>query len=178
MKLRKLLRHRHASFLLPGSGGMNMNRMVAVVALFGVAGSAPAWAQAPTGSLTEAHARSLLMGYGCSNVSHLSAGATGSWHGQCQKGGQTINVMVDPEGKVSPATASHITEAHARSAMTAYGCTNISELSRGPQSTWHGTCTKGGQTANLMVDQEGKVSPSAAAGHITEAHARSALMNY
>ena len=155
-----------------------MNRTVAVLAVLGLAGSMPAWAQAPAGALTEAHARSSLMGYGCSNVSQLSAGPGGSWHGQCSKGGQTINVMVDPEGKVSTRAPTHITEAHARSAVTAYGCSNVSTLSRGPQGTWHGSCTKGGQTINVMVDQQGKVSPSASAGHITEAHARSALMDY
>jgi hypothetical protein len=156
-----------------------MNRMVAVLAIAGLAGSAPAWAQTPGGSLTEGHARASLMGYGCSNVSQLSPGPGGSWHGQCQKGGQTVNVMVDPEGKASTAAASHITEAHARSAVTAYGCSNVSTLSRGPQGTWHGSCTKGGQTINVMVDQQGKVSPATGGpGHITEAHARSALMDY
>jgi hypothetical protein len=155
-----------------------MNRTIAVLALIGLAGSVPAWAQAPAGSLTEAHARSSLMGYGCSNVSGLSVGPSGSWHGQCQKGGQTVNVMVDREGKVSTGMASHITEAHARSALTAFGCSNLSALGRGEQGNWHGTCTKGGQTTEVMVDQQGKASAAPMSGHMTEAHARSALMDY
>ena len=155
-----------------------MNRTVAVLAVVGLAGAVPAWAQAPAGTITEAHARSQLMGYGCSNVSQLSAGPSGSWHGQCQKGGQTVNVMVDPEGKVSNTAPTHITEAHARSVLTAYGCSNLSVLSRGPQGNWRGTCTKGGQTTEVLVDEEGHASTSPRSGHITEAHARSALMEY
>ena len=76
-----------------------MNRTVAVLALLGLTGSVPAWAQAPAGSLTEGQARASLMGYGCTNLSGLSVGPNGSWHGMCQKGGQTISVMVDREGK-------------------------------------------------------------------------------
>lgn len=163
-----------------------MNRTVATVAVLWIAGAGAAYAQSSTGApaaggnppaLTEGHARSLMMGYGCTNLSHLSRGMSGSWHGQCSKGGQTIDVMVDPEGKVSTGRAEHITAANARAVLMNYGCSNVSTLSPGPQGTWHGQCTKGGQTVNVMVDQEGKAS-QAAAQHITEAHARSALMDY
>jgi hypothetical protein len=157
---------------------MNMNRTVAALALIGFVGAVPAWAQAPAGSLTEGHARSAMMGYGCSNLSGLSVAPSGSWHGQCQKGGQTINVMVDRDGKVSTGTASHMTEAHARSALTAFGCSNLSVLGRGRDGNWHGTCTKGGQVTEVMVDQQGKAAAAPMSGHMTEAHARAALMGY
>ena len=162
-----------------------MKRTIAAITTIFIAGAGAGWAQTSAGNpaaggstaLTEAHARSLMMNYGCSNVSALSMGMSGTWHGQCSKGGQTVDVMVDPQGKVSTGTARSVTSAHARSALMDYGCSNVSTLSRGPEGTWHGQCLKGGQTVNVIVDQQGKVSQGMA-GHITEAHARSALMDY
>jgi hypothetical protein len=174
-----------------------MSRTLAIIAVLTLAGGAasaqtPApGAASPMGAspmeaspsaapaLTEGQARSIMMDSGCSNVSHLSMSPAGSWHGTCTKGGQTAQVMVDPKGKVAPAAGvDHLTAAHARSALMDYGCSNVSTLSSGPQGSWHGTCTKGGQTVNLMVDQNGKVAPSTAAGHITEGQARSVLMDF
>ena len=161
-----------------------MNRISTALAAICLVAPAAAWAQGSTPATTKAprlgepRARSLLLDYGCNNVSTLSMDNQGSWYGSCVKGGQTVSLKVDQQGKVERATGvTHITEPHARSAMMNYGCNNVSRLSRSPQGTWHGSCTKGGQTVNLMVDQKGAVSPSTGAGYITEAHARSALMN-
>jgi hypothetical protein len=173
-----------------------MSRTLAIIAMLTIAGGAasaqtPGAAQAPGAAssmgaspsaapaLTEGQARSIMMDSGCSNVSNLSMGPAGSWHGTCTKGGQTAQMMVDAKGKMAPATnVDYMTAAHARAALMDYGCSNVSTLGRGPEGSWHGTCTKGGQTVNLMVDQQGKVAPSKAAGHITEAHARSMLMDF
>jgi len=158
-----------------------MKKGLTAAAVVSLIATGVAWAQQPAGNrppLTEGNARSMLTSYGCTNISALSPGPGGSWHGMCSKGGQVVSVMVDPEGKAGPATnVSHVTEGNARSALTAFGCSNISTLSRGPEGTWHGRCTKGGQSTEVMVDAQGKASAEPAS-HITEAHARSALMQF
>lgn len=105
--------------------------------------------------ITEANARAALMNYGCSNVSTLGHGAEGTWHGNCTKGGSTQFVIVDPEGKVSVGAASSITEAHARSALMQFGCSNVSVLHELDDGEWAGQCTKGGRTVDVRVDKKG-----------------------
>ena len=51
--------------------------------------------------ITEGGARSLLTGFGCSNLSTLTMGADGGWYGQCTKGGRTQNVSVDSAGTMT-----------------------------------------------------------------------------
>ncbi len=109
-------------------------------------------------SITEAHARAALMQYGCSNLSTLSRGASGSWHGSCSKGGTTQFVSVDPQGKVSTGVANSMTEGHARAALMQFGCSNLSSLSETEGGSWTGQCSKGGRTVNVSVDQNGKAS--------------------
>ncbi len=160
-----------------------MKILITMAALAGLAVPSLALAQgavpATATALGEGHARSAMTAYGCASISGLSAGPSGSWHGQCAKGGQTVNVAMDSEGKVTSGTApTHLTEGHARSAMTAYGCASISGLSAGPSGSWHGQCAKGGQTVNVAMDSEGKVTSGTAPTHITEGHARSALTTY
>ena len=67
-------------------------------------------------------------------------------------------VVLEEQGKVSQGTPSHVTADGARAAVMAYGCSNVSSLSRGPNDTWHGRCQKGGDTIDVIVDQQGKVS--------------------
>ena len=133
-----------------------MKKSLALAAALCLAGSGVAWAQAS--GMTEPQARSVLTSYGCGNISHLSMGPQGSWHGQCSKGGRTMDVMVDAQGKAGPSTAemAHITSAHARSALMDFGCSNVSGLSRGPEGTWHGQCSKGGRTRDVMVDAQAR----------------------
>ncbi|MBV9653638.1 MAG: hypothetical protein JOZ42_03640 [Acetobacteraceae bacterium] len=106
-------------------------------------------------TITEAHARAALMQNGCSNVSNLSHGKSGAWHGNCTKGGTTQFVTVDPQGKVSASTANSITEGHARAALMQFGCSNVSNLNETAEGDWTGQCTKGGQTVNVSVDEKG-----------------------
>ena len=162
-----------------------MKILITMAALAGLAvpGLALAQGAAPAASastaLGEGHARSAMTAYGCATISGLSAGPSGSWHGQCYKGGQPVNVAMDSQGKVTSGTApAHLTESHARSAMTAYGCATISGLSAGPSGSWHGQCYKGGQPVNVAMDSQGKVTSGTAPTHITEGHARSALTQY
>jgi len=157
-----------------------MKRGLAATAVVSLIATGAAWAQqAPATHLTEPQARSALTSFGCANVSHLSMGPHGSWYGNCTKGGQQVQVRVDPEGKAMVAKPEEmpVTAAHARAALMQYGCSNVSGLSRGPEGTWHGQCTKGGQTVDVMVDQQGKAS-TGKMGHYSEAHARSALTQY
>jgi hypothetical protein len=156
-----------------------MTRTVALAALIGLFGAGAAYAQSATAptALNEGHARSLMMDYGCTNVSQLSHGKNG-WFGQCSKGGRTIDVMVKPDGTVGPAAEPDtITEAHARAALMQYGCSSVSTLSHGASGSWHGNCSKGGTTQFVTVDPEGKVT-TAPAKSITEGHARSVLMDF
>ena len=146
-----------------------------IIALALAACVAPGVAAAQT-ALTQAHARSAMTDYGCANVSSLSPGPNGSWHGQCSKGGATVNVMMDSAGKVtSGGMPSHITESSARSAATDAGCNNTSVLSAGPNGSWHGQCSKGGATVNVAVDSTGKVTTGQMPTHLTEGNARSIL---
>jgi hypothetical protein len=131
--------------------------VILAAALFGLAGAETAWAQTATQPLTEPQARSLAMQWGCTNVSRLSLGQSGRWFGQCQKGGQTVNVLVDEQGKVSQGAPSHVTAGVARADLMAYGCSNVSTLSRGPRGSWHGRCQKGGETIEVTVDQQGRI---------------------
>ena len=139
------------------------------------ASAQPAAAQ----TLGESHARSAMVDYGCASVSTLSAGPAGSWHGQCSKGGRTVNVMMDSKGVVtSGGTPEHLTEGHARSAMTAYGCSSISGLGAGPEGSWHGLCSKGGQTVNVAMDSKGVVTSGTPPQHLTDGQARSILTDF
>jgi len=128
------------------------------VALVALAGAGIARAQTSEQSLTEPQVRSLVTEWGCTNVSRLSLGQSGRWFGACQKGGETVNVMVDEKGKVSRGTPSRVTAATARADLMAYGCNNLSALSRGPQGSWYGRCDKGGKTVDVTVDQQGKIA--------------------
>ena len=155
-----------------------MKSFVAVV-LLGVALPGLALAQGnSTPPLTAAHARAAMTQFGCNGITALGVGPDNSYHGQCSKGGQLINVMMDKTGTVSQATKiTHITEGQARYAMTEFGCANISSLGTGPGGTWHGQCYKGGQPVNVMVDVKGVASASTAT-HITEGGARSLLTGF
>ncbi len=51
--------------------------------------------------ITEPAARSMLLDYGCNNLSSLSMGADGGWYGQCIKGGSTQSVSVSQSGQVA-----------------------------------------------------------------------------
>ena len=86
---------------------------IAIAALLGLAAAQSAWANPPTQTLTEPKARSLVMGWGCTNVSRLSQGQSGRWFGRCEKGGETVNVMVDNQGKVSQGESSSFTSSRA-----------------------------------------------------------------
>jgi hypothetical protein len=108
--------------------------------------------------ITEGHARYALTSFGCSNISQLGNGPGGTWHGQCYKGGAPTNVMVDAKGVASAASGTHVTEGSARSALTDYGCSNISTLSMTSEGGWVGQCAKGGRTQNVSVDADRKVS--------------------
>ena len=155
-----------------------MKNFVAML-LLGTALPGLAFAQGNTATtLSAAHARSAMTDFGCTGITALGVAPDGSYHGQCSKGGQLINVMMDKSGAVSKATnVTHVTEGRARYAMTDFGCSNISSLGTGPGGTWHGQCYKGGQPINVMVDDKG-VATAAAATHITENRARSMLTNF
>ena len=131
-----------------------------------------------TSSLTASHARSAMTEFGCNGITALGLSPDGEYHGQCTKGGKLINVMMDKNGKVSEATnVRHITEGHARYALTSFGCSNISQLGSGPNGSWHGQCYKAGAPTNVMVDSKG-VASVASPTHVTEGMARSALTDY
>ncbi len=51
--------------------------------------------------ITEGTARSMLIDFGCSNLSSLSMGMDGSWYGQCAKSGRTQSVSVSGSGQVA-----------------------------------------------------------------------------
>jgi hypothetical protein len=139
----------------------------------------PGLALAQTGTvMTSSHARSAMTDFGCNGITPLGVAADGAYHAQCQKGGKTINVMMDKSGKVSELPAiSHITEGRARFELTTFGCSNISQLGVGPNGSWHGQCYKGGTPTNVMVDGKG-VAGVATPSHVTESMARSALTDY
>ena len=151
-----------------------MKHLLAVIALAGVA--LPFASHAQGTMLGESHARSAMTSFGCGSISSLSAGPGGSWHGQCVKGGATVNVMMDSKGTVtSGAAPTHITESQARSALTSLGCSSISTLGAGPNGSWHGQCAKGGATVNAMVDNKGVATTGGTPTHVTESQARSIL---
>lgn len=155
-----------------------MKSFVAML-LLGVALPGLAFAEGSSAPpLTAAHARSAMTQFGCNGITAIGIGPDSSYHGQCSKGGQLINVMMDKTGTVSQATnITHITEGQARYAMTSFGCASISSLGTGPGGTWHGQCYKGGQPVNMMVDGKGIASASTAT-HITEGGARSLLTGF
>lgn len=68
-----------------------------------------------------------------------------------------------------------MTEPQARSAMTAFGCSNLSTLGQGPGGSWYGQCSKGGQTVNVTTGPDGKVTTGGRPSHMTEGNARYAL---
>ena len=153
-----------------------MNKFAAAVVLAASVAPGLAFAQAQTSApLGEAHARSAMTVFGCSNISSLSPGPQGSWHGQCSKGGATVNVVMDNKGVVtSGGTPTHMTEAMARSAAT-NACSNVSVLNPGPDNSWHGQCSKGGTNVNVAVDKNGAVTTGQPTTHLTEGNARSLL---
>ena len=69
-------------------------------------------------------------------------------------------------------TSNSLTAMHARSAMTTFGCTGITPLGVGPDSSYHAQCQKGGKMINVMMDKTGTVSEVAANTHVTEGRAR------
>ena len=165
-----------------------MKKIAATLLLMGAVAPGLAYAQAPTPArptapmLGEGHARSAMTVFGCNGITALGVAPDGSWHGQCQKGGSTINVMMDQKGTVSQVTGRPpmMTEGQARYALTDFGCgsTSISSLGAGPNGTWHGQCTKGGALINVMVDAQGKASVATGVTHITEGMARSSLTSF
>ena len=143
---------------------------------FAQTGSAPAAGAAPT--LSASHARSAMTDFGCSAVHSVAIAPDGAYHGTCTKGGSTINVKMEKDGKVSQTTGvQHVTEGRARYAMTDFGCTNISTMDSGPGGIWHAQCTKGGAPIQVMVDDKG-VASATKVKHITEPAARSMLTDY
>ena len=133
------------------------NAVMVTAVLVGLSAGGTAWAQTSS-QLTEPQVRSLVTDWGCSNVSRLSQGKSGRWFGECQKGGQTVNVMVDDKGKVSQGTASQMTAASARADLMGHGCNNVSTLTRGPQGSYYGRCDKAGKTVDVKVDPQGKIA--------------------
>ncbi|HEY0202888.1 MAG TPA: hypothetical protein VGC15_01890 [Acetobacteraceae bacterium] len=156
-----------------------MNRLLATFVLFGLGAPALALAQSSSApALTDAHARSAMMQYGCTAISGLSTRPDGQLQGQCTKGGKMVNVSMDKTGKVEEvASLNHVTDGQARYALTQFGCGNISNLGTGPGGTWHGQCYKGGVPTNVMVDAKG-VASAGAATHVTESAARSMLTGF
>ena len=157
-----------------------MKILVAIAALS--IGSGIAYAQTsgppPGTTITEAQARSILTDAGCTQIGNLSADDKGAWHTTCWKGGQPTAMMVDPSGNAMPDPGtSGITEAHARSALTDAGCTQIGTLSADTRGAWHTVCWKGGLPVAMMVDQSGKVSPEpeSASSELSEAGVRGLL---
>ena len=155
------------------------HHFVAAILLAGVASPGLALAQGASAPvLTEGHARSAMTDFGCNGITALGAGPSGSYYGQCTKGGKVINVSMDRTGKVAEATGiTHVTEGQARYALTNFGCGSIASLGTGPGGTWHGQCYKGGAPVNVMVDAKG-VASVATAQHITESAARSMLTGF
>lgn len=141
----------------------------------------PGFAFAQTDSapaFTASHARAAMTQFGCSSVTTLGIASDGSYHGQCTKGGNVVNVMMDQTGTVSQYTGTkQISEGQARYALADFGCSNVSSLGTGPGGSWHGQCTKGGSVTDVMVDPKG-VASAAKASHITESKARSMLTDY
>ncbi len=152
-----------------------------IIAALLLGATVPSLAFAQTGSappLTASHARSAMADFGCSAVHSVAIAPDGAYHGTCTKGGSTISLKMDKDGKVSQTTGvQHVTEGRARYAMTDFGCSNISSMGTGPGGTWHAECTKGGARTPVMVDTQG-VASATKATHITEPAARSMLIDY
>ena len=74
--------------------------------------------------------------------------------------------------------APSLTDGHARSAMTQFGCSSISGLSVRPDGQYQGQCVKGGQVVNVSMDKTGKVEQVASLNHLTDGQARYALTNF
>ena len=156
-----------------------MNRLLATFVLFGLAVPGLALAQeSPAMRLSDGHARSAMMQYGCTAISGLSARPDGQYQGQCTKAGKVINVSMDKTGKVEEvATLNHVTDGQARYALAQFGCGNISNLGTGPGGTWHGQCYKAGAPISVMVDAKG-VASAGSPTHVTESAARSMLTGF
>jgi hypothetical protein len=154
-------------------------RILAAAILLTIGSGGLALAQnAPGGGLTEAHARSALTDAGCSQIGNLSRDSKGGWHTTCWKGGLPTAMMVDASGKVSAEPGhTEMSEAHARSALTDAGCSQIGNLSQDSKGVWRGTCWKGGNPVAMMVDPSGKASPESGGNELSEAHARSIMMD-
>jgi hypothetical protein len=137
-----------------------MKRLLATFMLFGMAAPGVASAQESAAMrMTDGHARSAMMDYGCTAISGLSVRPDGQFQGQCTKSGKIVNVSMDKTGKVSEvASLNHITDGQARYSLMQFGCNNISNLGTGPGGTWHGQCSKGGRTQNVSVDSTGKMA--------------------
>jgi hypothetical protein len=108
--------------------------------------------------ITEGRARYELTAFGCSSISALGAGPSGSWYGQCYKGGVATNVMVDSKGMASLAAPAHVTDGMARSLLTDYGCSGITALDMASNGSWVGQCSKGGVLKTVMVGNDSKVT--------------------
>ena len=91
-----------------------MTRIFAAIALFAVsactamppgqtspASTAAAPQASAAGGMTEPQARMQLMSNGYANLSSLRKDNGGLWRGNGVKGGQTVNVAVDPQGKIT-----------------------------------------------------------------------------
>lgn len=131
---------------------------VLMAGVCGLIGAGSAWAQSAPQALTAAQARYQAMAWGCTSMSRLSVGPSGNWHGECQKSDRTVSIIIDKAGKVSQGTSQSVTSANARADLMAYGCSDVSTLSRGPQGSWHARCDKGGKTVDAAVNPQGQVS--------------------
>ena len=154
-------------------------RVLVAALLLGAAVPGLAFAQAESApALNASHARSAMADFGCSAVHSVAIAPDGAYHGTCTKGGSTINVKMDKDGKVSQTKGvQHVTEGRARYAMMEFGCSNISTMDTGPGGIWHAQCTKGGTATQVMVDEKG-VASATKSKHITEPAARSMLTDY
>ena len=74
--------------------------------------------------------------------------------------------------------ATRLSDGHARSAMTQFGCTSISGLSAQADGDYESQCTKGGKIVNVSMDKTGKVSEIASLNHLTDGQARYALTQF
>ena len=71
-----------------------------------------------------------------------------------------------------------LTASHARSAMAAFGCTDVHSVAIAPDGAYHGTCTKGGSPISVKMDKDGKVSQTTGVQHVTEGRARYAMTDF
>ena len=138
-------------------GGCSAAQQTAAPAPSTVATASPAPPTAPA-ELTEANARSILMEFGCTNVSGLSQTSSGKWHGSCTKSGAMHNVVVDTEGHASFGDARHLTAGNARFLLMRNGCTNLGRLVGHKDGSWSAPCSKAGVTKIASVAPNGTIT--------------------